>query len=87
MHCCTQNICLRRQVVHRCSVSAQVIFTVIGAIPMFGQYPSYYFLLGALLVSLSVGMYGTTAEQSAAFYAACVEACREPAWLAELRKV
>ena len=68
------------------TVSVQVIFTVIGAIPLFGQYPSYYFLLGALLVSLSVGMYGTTAEQSAVFYAACVEACREPAWMLELRK-
>ena len=64
----------------------QVIFTVIGAIPLFGQTPSYYFLLGALLVSLSVGMYGTTAEQSAAFLTACIEACREPAWLLELRK-
>ena len=63
----------------------QVIFTVIGAIPLFGQYPSYYFLLGALLVSLSVGMYGTTAEQSAAFYAACAAACREPEWLQEWR--
>ena len=62
-----------------------MIFTVIGAIPLFGQYPSYYFLLGALLVSLSVGMYGTTAEQSAAFYAACAEACREPTWLLEMR--
>ena len=63
----------------------QVIFTVIGAIPLFGQYPSYYFLLGALLVSLSVGMYGTKPEQSAAFYAACTEACREPTWLLECR--
>ena len=52
---------------------------------MFGQYPSYYFLLGALLVSLSVGLYGTKPEQSSAFYAACAEACREPTWLLELR--
>ncbi len=58
---------------------------MIGAIPLFGQYPSYYFLLGALLVSLSVGLYGTKPEQSAAFYAACAEACREPTWLLELR--
>ena len=75
-----------RQRTSRTRVGAvQVIFTVIGAIPLFGQYPSYYFLLGALLVSLSVGMYGTKPEQSAAFYAACAEACREPTWLLELR--
>ncbi len=62
-----------------------MIFTVVGAIPLFGQYPSYYFLLGALLVSLSVGLYGTKPEQSAALYATCAEACREPTWLLELR--
>ena len=77
--------CRLRTTQRTCIGELQVIFTVIGAIPLFGQYPSYYFLLGALLVSLSVGMYGTKPEQSAAFYAACAEACREPTWLLQLR--
>ena len=34
-----------------------VIFTVVGAIPLFGQYPSLWFLAGSLLVSLSLFMY------------------------------
>ena len=34
-----------------------VIFTVVGAIPLFGQYPSIWFLAGSLLVSLSLFMY------------------------------
>ena len=43
----------------------QVVFTVLGAIPLFGQYPSAFFLLGAGMVTVSVTMYGATAEQSA----------------------
>jgi hypothetical protein len=43
----------------------QVVFTVLGAIPLFGQYPSGFFLLGAGMVTVSVAMYGATAEQSA----------------------
>jgi hypothetical protein len=46
-------------------VSMQVVFTVLGAIPLFGQYPSGFFLLGAGMVTISVTMYGATAEQSA----------------------
>ncbi len=34
-----------------------VIFTVVGAIPLFGQYPSLWFGAGSLLVSLSLFMY------------------------------
>lgn len=43
----------------------QVVFTVLGAIPLFRQYPSGFFLLGAGMVTISVTMYGATAEQSA----------------------
>ena len=35
-----------------------VIFTVIGAIPLFQQYPSAWFILGVAAVLLSVFMYG-----------------------------
>ena len=42
---------------------------MLGAIPLFGQYPSAFFLLGALLVSASVAMYGASAEQSAQVHA------------------
>ena len=35
-----------------------VIFTVVGAIPLFYQYPSGWFILGVAFVILSVCMYG-----------------------------
>lgn len=61
-----------------------VVFTVLGAIPLFGQYPSGFFLLGAALVTVSVTMYGATAEQSAAW---CSKAsvCLSPVWLQRVR--
>ena len=34
-----------------------VILTVIGAAPLFGQYPSPWFIVGAAAVTLSVYMY------------------------------
>lgn len=40
-----------------------VIFTVLGAIPLFGLQPSVYFLFGTSLVVLSVFMYGKSAER------------------------
>lgn len=40
-----------------------VILTVVGAMPLFGQYPSAWFIVGVLLVSLSVFMYGKSAPQ------------------------
>ena len=39
-----------------------VIFTVIGAMPLFGQYPSIFFLFGVIMVLLSVFMYGKSAQ-------------------------
>lgn len=35
-----------------------VIFTVVGAVPLFHQYPSGWFILGVAFVILSVCMYG-----------------------------
>ena len=35
-----------------------VIFTVLGAIPLFEQYPSAWFIVGVAAVLLSVFMYG-----------------------------
>ena len=35
-----------------------VIFTVVGAIPLFQQYPSAWFIVGVAAVLLSVFMYG-----------------------------
>ncbi len=40
-----------------------VIFTVIGAIPLFHQYPSGWFIVGVAAVMLSVFMYGKTTPQ------------------------
>ena len=40
-----------------------VILTVVGAMPLFGQYPSGWFIVGVSLVSLSVFMYGKSAPQ------------------------
>lgn len=62
-----------------------VIFTVLGSIPIFGQYPSYWFLLGALLVSLSVALYGTTPEQSAQYCDAIGVFFKEPVWMHTFR--
>lgn len=38
-----------------------VILTVIGAAPLFGQYPSPWFIVGAAAVTLSVYMYSQAA--------------------------
>lgn len=40
-----------------------VIFTVIGAIPLFQQYPSGWFIVGVAAVMLSVFMYGKSTPQ------------------------
>ena len=40
-----------------------VIFTVLGAMPLFGQYPSPWFVVGVGLVSLSVSMYNKSSGQ------------------------
>ncbi len=40
-----------------------VIFTVIGAIPLFSQYPSGWFIVGVAAVMLSVFMYGKSTPQ------------------------
>lgn len=40
-----------------------VIFTVIGAVPLFHQYPSGWFIVGVAAVMLSVFMYGKSTPQ------------------------
>ena len=40
-----------------------VIFTVVGAVPLFHQYPSGWFILGCAFVIMSVCMYGKTTPQ------------------------
>jgi solute carrier family 35 (UDP-sugar transporter), member A1/2/3 len=40
-----------------------VIFTVLAVIPLFGQYPSGFFLVGTALVLVSVILYGSSAKQ------------------------
>jgi Nucleotide-sugar transporter len=37
-----------------------VIFTVLGAIPLFGQWPSFWFIIGIAAVMFSVFMYSGT---------------------------
>jgi len=44
------------------SLATSVILTVLLAIPLFGQWPSPFFLLGVALVVLSVFMYGCGVE-------------------------
>ncbi|BDA44176.1 UDP-N-acetylglucosamine transporter [Coccomyxa sp. Obi] len=48
-----------------------VIFTVIGAIPLFHQYPSGWFIVGVAAVMLSVFMYGKTTPQGYETFEAC----------------
>lgn len=73
------------KILSEATTAPQVIFTVLGSIPIFGQYPSYWFLLGALLVSLSVALYGTTPEQSTRYCAAIGVFFKEPVWLHTFR--
>lgn len=44
------------------SLAISVILTVLLAIPLFGQWPSAFFLVGVTLVLLSVFMYGTSPD-------------------------
>ena len=44
-----------------------VIFTVVGAVPLFHQYPSGWFILGVAFVILSVCMYGKSTPVVSAF--------------------
>ncbi|EIE25933.1 hypothetical protein COCSUDRAFT_60937 [Coccomyxa subellipsoidea C-169] len=48
-----------------------VIFTVIGAIPLFSQYPSGWFIVGVAAVMLSVFMYGKSTPQGYETFEAC----------------
>lgn len=48
-----------------------VIFTVIGAMPLFGQYPSIFFLFGVLGVLLSVFMYGKSTPSGFEAFESC----------------
>ena len=66
-----------------CISVEQVIFTVLGCIPLFEMYPTYLFAFGALLVTLSVALYGLSPEQSAEYCAALH--IREPQWLQSYR--
>lgn len=45
-----------------------VVFVVLLAVPLFGQYPSGFFLVGVAIVCLSIQMYGANAVQSAALW-------------------
>lgn len=57
---------------------------MLGAIPLFRQYPSAFFLLGAAMVTASVAMYGASAEQSAV-WGARLSRLLSPAWLQRAR--
>lgn len=48
-----------------------VIFTVIGAMPLFGQYPSIFFLFGVMGVLLSVFMYGKSTPSGFGAFDSC----------------
>ncbi|KAL3144855.1 hypothetical protein ABBQ38_001958 [Trebouxia sp. C0009 RCD-2024] len=48
-----------------------VIFTVIGAMPLFGQYPSFFFLFGVVGVVLSVCMYGKSTPSGFGTFDSC----------------
>ena len=48
-----------------------VIFTVIGAMPLFGQYPSIFFLFGVVGVLLSVFMYGKSTPNGFGAFDSC----------------
>ena len=48
-----------------------VIFTVIGAMPLFGQYPSIFFLFGVMGVLLSVFMYGKSTPSGFGAFESC----------------
>ncbi|KAK9916031.1 hypothetical protein WJX75_007578 [Coccomyxa subellipsoidea] len=48
-----------------------VIFTVIGAVPLFHQYPSGWFIVGVAAVMLSVFMYGKSTPQGYETFEAC----------------
>lgn len=59
-----------------------VVFVVLLAVPMFGQYPSGFFLVGVATVCLSIQMYGANAVQSAALskrVAAVLQSVRDSA--------
>ena len=55
-----------------------VIFTVVGAVPLFHQYPSGWFILGVAFVILSVCMYGKSTPAVGAFahYISKAHLCR-----------
>jgi UDP-sugar transporter A1/2/3 len=47
-------------VIKNFAIAVSVILTVLVAIPLFGQFPSIFFLIGVGMVLLSVFMYGKT---------------------------
>jgi len=47
-------------VIKNFAIAMSVILTVLVAIPLFGQFPSIFFLVGVAMVLLSVFMYGKT---------------------------
>jgi UDP-sugar transporter A1/2/3 len=47
-------------VIKNFAIAVSVILTVLVAIPLFGQFPSVFFLVGVAMVLLSVFMYGKT---------------------------
>ena len=47
-------------VIKNFAIAVSVILTVLIAIPLFGQFPSIFFLVGVAMVLLSVFMYGKT---------------------------
>ncbi|KAL4519272.1 hypothetical protein Ndes2526A_g00366 [Nannochloris sp. 'desiccata'] len=47
-------------VIKNFAIAVSVILTVLVAIPLFGQFPSIFFLVGVAMVLLSVFMYGKT---------------------------
>ncbi|CAK0773250.1 hypothetical protein CVIRNUC_004045 [Coccomyxa viridis] len=52
-----------------------VIFTVIGAVPLFHQYPSGWFILGVAFVILSVCMYGKSTPPGYETFESCFKSC------------
>jgi UDP-sugar transporter A1/2/3 len=54
-------------VIKNFSVAVSIILTVLLGIPLFGQWPSLFFLIGVALVMLSVLMYGQVLDLRLAF--------------------
>lgn len=54
-------------VIKNFSVAVSIILTVLLGIPLFGQWPSFFFLVGVFLVMLSVLMYGKVLDLKSGF--------------------